>query len=84
VEGGLAQVDAESRNIHDEPPYAIQNYPSWGDLRRTIPVVEIGLIDFQGGWEEWETVLSFSTLSTHRISTVCFGCQIRHAAASEG
>jgi len=28
--------------------------------------VEIGLIDFQGRWEGWETALSFSTLSTDR------------------
>ena len=28
--------------------------------------MEIGLIDFQGRWEGWETALSFSTLSTDR------------------
>jgi hypothetical protein len=28
--------------------------------------MEIGLIDFQGRWEVWETVLSFSALSIDR------------------
>jgi hypothetical protein len=28
VEGGLAQIDAESGNVHDEPPHANQDSPS--------------------------------------------------------
>jgi hypothetical protein len=38
--------------------------------------VEIGLVDFHGWWEEWETALSISTRSIDRHFHVCFGCRL--------
>jgi hypothetical protein len=38
--------------------------------------VEIGLVDFHGWWEEWETALSISARSIDRHFHVCFGCRL--------
>src|SRR3954470_6977070 len=64
--------------------YSVLEINSSRRSRRDGGNVEIGLIDFQGWWEGWETVLSFPRFPPTGISIVCFGCHIPHAASSEG